>query len=172
MKRIEYKYGDLISGIKYVAELDSKRNPNGEIRRYAVFECPLCSNHFTQRIRDIVSGKTVTCGCKKRLGNVKHGLRYTKYYKEWQNIKNRCFNPNVKQFKDYGGRNITMYEKWINDFMSFYNYIISLHGHESIGCHKDQLTIDRINNNGNYEPENLKFSTKKEQSNNRRKAAA
>jgi hypothetical protein len=172
-KRIEYRNGDLIREIKFIKELESERKPCGDLTRFALFECPYCHNQFTQRISDIRSRKTISCGCRKTKGfNTKHGLRYTKYYKEWQNIKNRCLNPNTKQFKDYGGRGILICDEWIGDFMTFYNYIITLEGHELIGHRNDQLTIDRINNNGNYEPGNLKFSTRKEQAHNSRRYAA
>lgn len=81
-------------------------------------------------------------------------------YKIWGHIKERCFKPSSAAYRHYGGRGITMYEPWINDFMAFYNYV----GKRPSPEH----TIDRINVDGNYEPGNIKWSTRKEQANNKR----
>lgn len=74
-------------------------------------------------------------------------------------MKNRCYNKNVIQYKDYGGRGIRVCEKWKNDFISFYN---------DVGEPPEDMSLDRIDNNGNYEPSNVKWSTIKEQTRNRR----
>jgi hypothetical protein len=110
-------------------------------------------------------GDTLSCGCLQRENaskkNKKHGLSGTSIYKQWAGIKRRCFNPAFKQFNDYGGRGITMCDEWKNSFISFYEWATK-------NGHKEGLTIDRINNDGNYEPNNCKWASQKEQCANRR----
>ena len=80
-------------------------------------------------------------------------------YNIWRSIKDRCFNPFDKSYKHYGGRGIGMYQEWINSFQAFYDYI----GDRP----RSDLTLDRKNNNGNYEPGNLRWATAKFQARNR-----
>ena len=121
-----------------------------------------------KRLRD---GNTKSCGCKN-INNpgrpLKHGYRSslsencmrTKTYKCWVNMKNRCLNPNVKGYEYYGGRGITVCDRWKN---SFENFLVDMGEPPS-----PELSIDRIDNDGNYEPGNCKWSTKYEQVHNRR----
>lgn len=80
----------------------------------------------------------------------KHSLSNHKVYQAWANIVYRCTNKKDKYFKDYGERGITVCNEWKNDFMSFYNWSIS-------NGYIDGLSIDRINNNENYEPDNCRW---------------
>lgn len=115
------------------------------------------------------SGKIKSCGCSKiKKGKensaYKHGLSNNKIYRKldsiYGTIKCRCYNPNNKKYKNYGGRGITICEEWKNDFMSFYNWAIN-------NGYKEGLSIDRINVNGNYEPNNCRWVRMKEQANNK-----
>lgn len=107
----------------------------------------------------------------KHYANSYCSKHYYKYIKKrpspeqyaWSHMKQRCFNPNNKRYKDYGGRGIKVCDEWVNDFKSFYNYI----GERPSSNH----SLDRIDNNGNYEPGNVRWSTYEEQNNNRRPRA-
>lgn len=91
--------------------------------------------------------------------NYKHGLRKTRLYRIWANMKSRCYNPNTSHYDRYGGRGIKVYEDWIHDFKTFYDWSMQ-------NGYADNLSIDRINNDGNYEPDNCRWVSSKEQSNN------
>lgn len=91
-----------------------------------------------------------------------HGLSRTKIYGVWHTMKSRCFNPNNKKYKNYGGRGITMCDKWANDFMAFYVWAMS-------NGYQEGLSIDRIDNDRGYCPGNCRFVDAKTQANNMRR---
>ena len=126
-----------------------------------------CGNEVIVASSHLKSEHTKSCGCLQRnkvgMLNKKHGMRGTKIYNTWKSIKKRCFNPNCKDFGSYGGRGIKMFEAWINDFQAFYDYVSKLPHYGEAG-----YSLDRINNNGNYEPNNLRWATAKEQGRNKR----
>lgn len=106
---------------------------------------------------------TKSCGCLKHKGyTIKHGKSNTRLYKVYTNMKARCYNKNNPNYKDWGGRGITICEDWLNDFISFYNWSMN-NGYEQ------GLQIDRIDNNKGYEPNNCRWVDVKTQTNNTRR---
>jgi hypothetical protein len=96
-------------------------------------------------------------------------MKRSKLYTLWCAIKSRCFNKNIKTYKYYGGRNITLYELWKNDFSLFKDYVSSLENYDVSNICRNGITLDRINSDKNYEPGNLRWVNMELQCRNRRK---
>jgi len=130
------------------------------------YECA-CECGLTKMIRssDLRYGKSKSCGClskdASRLRNTTHGLSGTRAHISWHAMIDRCINIENVRFKDYGGRGIRVCESWLESFENF---------HKDMGDRPEGMSLDRINNNGNYEASNCKWSTPKEQAKNRRPA--
>lgn len=126
-----------------------------------------CGNKVEVRAISLASGNTRSCGCLQReeLGErrFKHGMSQSnpRMYRVWRSMKSRCFNRNCLRYQDYGGRGITVCERWKESFAAFL---------QDVGePPRPHLVIDRIDNDGNYEPSNVRWVTYSESARNRRR---
>lgn len=118
-----------------------------------------CGNFAEVFASHLTSLHTKSCGC---LHGEKHGDSHTRLHNTWEHMRGRCYNPNNPKYKNYGGRGIKICDEWYNSYLAFKDWAIN-NGYD------DTLTIDRINNDGNYEPNNCRWATIKQQNNNQRK---
>lgn len=124
-----------------------------------------CGKEIITSIIDVVREKSQSCGClsKERNAelNYKHGLTHHPFMRVFYCVKSRCYNENDPSYHNYGGRGIRMCEEWKDDVQKFYEWAI-------LNGWRQGLDINRIDNNGNYEPTNCNCITRKENSRNRR----
>lgn len=147
-----------ISGMKF-GRLTAIKNAGSKNQR-RMWECLCdCGNKCIVCESALTSGNTKSCGCiaKELLisRNTVHGKCGTRLYKTWRNMKTRCYNKNCVEYSCYGGRGIKVCDEWLNDFSVFYDWAME-HGYD------DNLTIDRIDNDKNYCPENCCWITRSE----------
>ena len=126
-----------------------------------------CGNTTIVKGANLKSGNTKSCGCLKIQASInngkkiKHGIRNSRIYEIWHNMKARCLNPNNKDFINYGGRGIIVCNEWKNDVKAFYDWAMA-------NGYADDLTIDRIDNTGNYSPDNCRWVSAECQNRNKR----
>ena len=159
------KYGKLtVIDFKEKRERITKSGKKYGYKYFFLCKCE-CGNNKIIEWKKLKEGYTQSCGCirKEKTSQmaIKHNLWQSKLYNRWHLIKNRCYNKNYNRYKDYGGRGIRVCDEWKNDFKTFYDWAIN-------NGYNDKLTLDRIDVNGNYEPENCRWITNLEQQHNKR----
>ena len=141
----------------------------------ALWECQCdCGNTSIAKTHNLMKGATRSCGCLQKEKATKHLLdistthglskdskgKNTRLFRIWMGIKNRCSNSNLREYPKYGGRGIKICDKWLNDYKAFHDWSIQ-------NGYSEKLSIDRIDNDGNYEPSNCRWVDEKTQANNR-----
>lgn len=144
------------------------RHPERSSSNKVLWQCRCeCGSETLVTTQALASGNTKSCGCRRKKtsvlngqNNKTHGMTRTPEYKAWQSMKDRCYNEDCPNYPLYGGRGILVWADWIRSFERFYRDM----GPRPSPKH----SLDRIDVNGNYRPDNCRWATAKEQSNNKR----
>lgn len=157
---------------------EEKYNRDGHRYKRIYVKCKCdCGNECVVQLHRILSGNTKSCGHLKKESykyslktNTTHGMSNTHLFKIWQGMRYRCNTPTSPDYDNYGGRGIKVYKPWDESFMEFYNWAISVGYYEQPKGtpYGDMLSIERIDPNGDYCPENCKFIPFRDQLKNKR----
>lgn len=163
-----------LTGVKFGRLTVTGRGHNGKSQG-ASWDCVCeCGSRLSGvRSGNLRSGHTKSCGCLrvdngKKVGRLAEthgmsGMTGNSHYTRWANIKKRTGSPNATGYSNYGGRGIKMCQEWLDSFVAFKNWV-----DDNLGPCPDGHSLDRIDNDGNYEPGNLRWASAKTQNNNRR----
>ncbi len=144
-----------LEGLKLIRDLGKiSYGKQGQSQKEGLYLCH-CGKEFESLINNVKRGNTKSCGCSRKT----HGKAKTKEYQCWQNMKKRCYNSKDINYENYGARGIVVCDRWLNSFEDFYS--------DMKDC-PEGYSLDRIDVDGNYEPDNCRWSTRSEQAYNTR----
>lgn len=161
-RQIVVEPGEVFNRLTVIKEIESRR-VSGAMMRRVQCRCA-CGRIVNLYLGGLRAGQTKSCGClrsdilRAKPSRRTHGERRTKLYKLWCDIKQRCFNPKHPAYERYGARGITVYGPWVHDYQAFAAWMNS-----NLGPRPDGLTLDRANNDGSYEPGNLRWANRSTQ---------
>ena len=142
-------------GMRYPTENSSRKYS------YGLYECLYCGKEWEVMIKSIEKGHTRSCGCIINKQKITHGLSNNKFYNTWYQLHRRCYDKNNIGYKHYGGRGIIVCEEWL-DVATFITWAEETHPN------KDGYTLDRVNNDLGYSPENCRWADETTQNINQR----
>ena len=161
--------GQVYERLTVIKRVDDYISPSGSHQVQWLCKCK-CGKEVIVTGNNLKNGNSKSCGCYNRelltKTNLTHNASNTRLYHIWICMKDRCYNPKNKKYKDYGGRGIIICDEWINDFEAFANWAYDNGYIENVS--RGECTIDRIDVNGNYCQQNCRWVNQKVQTNNKR----